>query len=570
MILMVCCRKGGSDAIEIKNIRKEGSHMKTFKLFAVLLLTIVMLVTGCNGKESNTGTNNESQSDKGASSGAQSEKNNESQLPEPDDFSEKIDLTFAKVAFPPKENAPVIKKLEELYNINFGYINFERTKEGDLVALKIASGEVPDVFEVVGNMVEFNQYYKQGILRSIPEEYLKKYAPTVYETQKKYLKYLKFEGEIYGICGERLNNVYPLNAIWRKDWLDRLGIAKVPETLEEAEKAFYAFAKNDPDDNGKQDTYGLGKSGLDMIFGAYGSIPWGPWEQYWLWQKDDNGQLIYSAVKPEMKDALAVLSKWYKDGVIDPEFIVGENKGGYWAVSTDFVNNKIGFTGLAHFYHWMPPLREGESGGPVYKELKIANPDAELAYGKPVVGPNGHSGTWQYQVGVGAAEVIVLSNKVSDKQLIRYLQILENQVTNEDNRMLVEYGIKDVHWEFNKNGLRVRKADYENRERYHPEGIQLLNSIYTLENSRKEHPERYAWGDQHYDFPGYRSELVAALPSESKLRPDLDLLRDEYYISIITGQKPLDDFDKFVKKWYELGGDTLTKEANDWYSNLEQ
>lgn len=56
----------------------------------------------------------------------------------------------------------------------------------------------------------------------------------------------------------------------------------------------------------------------------------------------------------------------------------------------------------------------------------------------------------------------------------------------------------------------------------------------------------------------------------SKLRPDLELLRAEYYISIITGEKSLEAFDEFVEKWYKLGGDTLTKEADEWYSQLEK
>ena len=55
-----------------------------------------------------------------------------------------------------------------------------------------------------------------------------------------------------------------------------MGIDKIPETLEEAEEAFYAFANNDPYGDGKKNTYGLEQTGLQSIFGAYGGIPQGP------------------------------------------------------------------------------------------------------------------------------------------------------------------------------------------------------------------------------------------------------------------------------------------------------
>ena len=43
----------------------------------------------------------------------------------------------------------------------------------------------------------------------------------------------------------------------RKDWLDKLGL-EVPTTPEELLAVAKAFTEQDPDGNGKNDTYGLG------------------------------------------------------------------------------------------------------------------------------------------------------------------------------------------------------------------------------------------------------------------------------------------------------------------------
>ena len=89
-----------------------------------------------------------------------------------------------------------------------------------------------------------------------------------------------------------------------------------------------------------------------------------------------DGKVEFACVQPEMKEALAKLREWYKEGLIDPEFITGENKSGYWAVSQDFDNGKVGVTGMSMANHWEPPLTEGATGGACYVSFTEANPDA--------------------------------------------------------------------------------------------------------------------------------------------------------------------------------------------------
>lgn len=440
-----------------------------------------------------------------------------------------------------------------------------------MLGLKISTGEIPDLFLLDGNVLQYAKFQEQGVLRDIPLDLLKKHAPTLYEEIEKYNKYLLIDGKLYGITGQKFSNQFPLNAIWRQDWLDAVGIDKVPTTIEEAEEAFYAFANEDPDGNGEKDTYGLGKAGLDMIFGAYGGIPWGPWPQYWLWQEDGEGGLQNAAVMPGMKDALALLQKWYADGVLDPEYVLGENKGGYWAIPTDFVTDKIGFTGLGHYYHWQPSLFEGDPGGSVYQEFKKLNPEGAIAYGQPVVGPEGHSGTWQYPVGVGAAGMWVFGNQTTDEQLIRILKIMEDQSANYDHWLMSVYGLEGEHWTKDEvSGSISRTEAYSQRTDYLREGIPMLNFAGPMEYQGSVNPMLAEWAQENYSFPGYQNELLVSLPSESQVRPDLEKLRDQYYTEIISGSKSIDAFDEFVEEWNKLGGDQLKKEADEWYKNLEK
>ena len=95
------------------------------------------------------------------------------------------------------------------------------------------------------------------------------------------------------------------------------------------------------------------------------------------------------------KLALAKLHDWYEKGILDKEFITGENHGGYAWLSHSFMNGRIGLTS-AQPYHYLNTDRDitdEKTWGVCMKELKGLNPDAEIVIGPAPVGPDGKSGT---------------------------------------------------------------------------------------------------------------------------------------------------------------------------------
>ena len=48
----------------------------------------------------------------------------------------------------------------------------------------------------------------------------------------------------------------------------------------------------------------------------------------------------------------------------------------------------------------------------------------------------------------------------------------------------------------------------------------------------------------------------------------LEQMEKEAFIKIIMGAAPIDEFDTFVNNWYQLGGQDITNEVNDWYASL--
>lgn len=156
---------------------------------------------------------------------------------------------------------------------------------------------------------------------------------------------------------------------------------EIPTTIDELENVLVAVRDNDPDGDGAKDTYGLSNTSLNAVFGAYGDIPMkefrGTGSQKLYYTMRD-GKVVFACVQPEMKEALTKLQQWYKDGLIDPEFVTGENTGGYWAISQAFNNDKIAVTGMVTPYHWLTPESDEIAGGPCWTEFVALHPDTEL------------------------------------------------------------------------------------------------------------------------------------------------------------------------------------------------
>ncbi|MFK7693577.1 hypothetical protein [Paenibacillus sp. HJGM_3] len=125
--------------------------------------------------------------------------------------------------------------------------------------LKLSSGDTPDMFIATG--VDSQKYIQDGVVADM----------TPYVTQQtmpNYFKYWVTQEELKRYQIEKVFKRAPLpfaktqyqSYYVRKDWLDKLGL-KMPETYEDMLTVMRAFANQDPDGNGKKDTYGYTAAG---------------------------------------------------------------------------------------------------------------------------------------------------------------------------------------------------------------------------------------------------------------------------------------------------------------------
>ncbi|MCU6791803.1 extracellular solute-binding protein [Paenibacillus sp. WQ 127069] len=228
------------------------------------------------------------------------------------------------------ENNRWTKWINEKGPANVKFVAIPRTNSQEKINVLFASGSAPDLlFEYAPNIK--NPLYDQKQLMpldSLIENSSVDYKKLLQENPVLKKAGTKADGKLYEFG--RLNWVEPIRGlIIRTDWLKKLNL-EMPKTTEDLYKVAKAFAEQDPDGNGKKDSYGIALSSsseatINQIFQA---------SQKW---DVKDGQLGINW--EQSKDLNAFKKKLYDEGIIDKDFINDKNGA---KAKQDFINGKVG------------------------------------------------------------------------------------------------------------------------------------------------------------------------------------------------------------------------------------
>jgi putative aldouronate transport system substrate-binding protein len=283
---------------------------KVFSVGTTVLLSASLVLAGCNSKEESE------PKDK-----ATFEKTG---LPI---VKEKVSLNIvapkAPLA-PDYSEMEIFKRLEKSTNVAIKWKNIPDTDYQEKKNLLLASGDLPDAF-YGAQFTDYDlvTYGQNGTLIPL-EDLIDEYAPNLKEVFKKRPEIERGitapDGHIYSLPTAEEMGIgdTPFFPSINKKWLENLGLA-MPTTLDEYTEVLRAFKTQDPNGNGKKDEIPLSFmhlwwcADIGDFFAAFG-------------QPDNldhrivrDGKVIFTADKPEYKEALQYFHQWYKEGLIDPE-----------------------------------------------------------------------------------------------------------------------------------------------------------------------------------------------------------------------------------------------------------
>ncbi len=461
------------------------------------------------------------------------------------------------------------KLIEEKFDVEINMINYDVEVYKQKKPTLLASGEIPDIiYEMDPSDVQTDA--KQGFIMEMPYDMIKEKCPDIFaelneEVPDAWL-YSRYDGKNYGIPNIGYTGGYNAVSIWRTDWLRNVGIDKVPETIEEMHDALYKFRHNDPDGNGIKDTYGMSgditnwATTFTDIFGAYGLLPFN-----WI---EQDGEITYGGKDPKIKEVLSMLSEWYKEEIIDPEFITDDV---YNSGMTKFKNGGVGFINNGG----NETTVDTENANSTISVMKQINPNAEIECALPITGPDGLQGTFSWGK---ALHVNAFGKHLEDQpeKLEKILEIFE--YISEDQEFAVELrrGKLGEHYEFIDaskeyfGGIKLLPPYDKEGDKY---GISIGitgASFFSPITIKQETIEKYATEKYINFYAEYKKSELAktdafikpdVLPSAVKYFESLRLKQLTYVADIIRGNKPVDSYDEFLTIWENEGGKDLEAEA---------
>lgn len=176
-----------------------------------------------------------------------------------------INMETYNYGYPLPEEDPIKKWLEEKYNVTLNLEVVNSNDQETVLSTEFASGEVPDVVTLPNKEYGFT-LGEQGILLDAKEMY--PYMPqTCKFVTKDLLQYSTMEdGTIPFTTKYAVQDGDIWNLAIRQDWLDALGM-DIPKTKDELVEFAKACTFDDPDGNGKDDTYFMVAAGSGASMG---------------------------------------------------------------------------------------------------------------------------------------------------------------------------------------------------------------------------------------------------------------------------------------------------------------
>ncbi|SFL25574.1 putative aldouronate transport system substrate-binding protein [Paenibacillus sp. 1_12] len=229
------------------------------------------------------------------------------------------------------ENNKITKWINESGPVDVKFIAVPRAQSEQKLSTLFAGGGAPDLILEYAPQIK-NPLIDQKQLRPI-SDMIDKYSTVYKALLQKYPSLKKAgtgaDGQLYQFG--RINETIPQRGLFiRTDWLKKLNL-KIPKTTEELYQTAKAFAEQDPDGNGKKDTYGIAMSYnsgniLDEMFGVTypGFIV-------------QNNELIHGW--DHIKAATEFKKKLYSEGLVDKDYLNDKNGS---KAKQDFLKGKTG------------------------------------------------------------------------------------------------------------------------------------------------------------------------------------------------------------------------------------
>ena len=460
---------------------------------------------------------------------------------------------------------------EKRTNIHIEFQHPAVNQDREAFNLMLASRKFPDVIEY--NWIS-NDIYPGGPSKAIADGVILKlnslvdqYAPNFKNCLLKNpdwrKQFVTDSGEIYGFPffrGDKQLLIF-VGPTVREDWIKKLNIP-VPETIDDWHNMLVAFKTKDPNGNGKADesaftpAWGTNFSGQTFAFWTGHAFVSAFGTDMNFYQV--NNVVKYGPLDPQFKDFLKVMAAWYKEGLIDQDWVNFDTKLRDAKITGSTLGSWVAYTGsgIGYFAGLMAGKEPASFKllGTPYPVLKKGDP-VHLAQ-KDANSPGGNT----------AAITTAAKNVKEIMQLLDY-------AFSYDGHNLFNFGVEGLSYNW-VNGF-PKYTDVVVKNPQYPLAVAMAR--YFRSNFAGPFVQDLRYFGQYLTLPeqlaavdtwskpvnDYWMPPITPSTDESKqfakIMNDINTLYAESFTKVVNGDQPVDSWDKTVTQMKQLGIDDAVK-----------
>lgn len=449
-------------------------------------------------------------------------------------------------------DTPIGKKLAENTGVKVEYMHPAMGQGVEQFQILLASNELPDIVHYTWNV------YPGGPDMAIKDEYilklndiLPKYAPALWgylQENEDWDKQSKSDkGSYYAFPQMSQDVKVAYGPVFRSDLLKKVNV-ELPRTIDEWEAVLTALKKN-----GVESPFIASAAGLIKAFSPAFGI-------YTGWYRNGD-KVVYGQAQPQYKDLLIKLNDWYKKGLIDPDFASVDSK----AIESKILNGQAGATlawvgsGIGTWLNAMPDRNEFDIAGVQYPARKKGEPSEYADKGTSVSMASG---------------VAISGNCVNVELAARFL----DYGYTEEGHNLFNFGIEGESYNWVDRGGE-KYPEFTDLILDNPEGLsvsQAMGMYLRASNATtmimdKRYIEQYhtttqqkeaqaEWGKTNMDEHILPELYIAedSIDADADIMANVNTYIDEMTIKFITGNEPIENFDKYTEQIKKFGIEDAT------------
>ena len=449
----------------------------------------------------------------------------------------------------------LVQELENRTNIRLKFVHPPIGQDTEQFNLMRASGDFPDIV--------YWENWLNPITVGGPEKALKdnfiiplndlmaQYAPNLtglMEAESDIKRNIMTDdGTLYGFPLLRYNQ--SMKGVWgyiiREDWVKKLGL-EMPVTVEDFYNTLVAFRDKDPNGNGEKDEIPFSGPKGRYVHLLY---PWGITNDF----INKEGKVVYGPYTEEYRQALTELSKWYSEGLIDPDFAVNderqaegrllaEKSGAYWGET-------------------------GGSTGLIMKSFEEQGKTENKLVGIPI--PKIEAGAMSYNYNMdrlydGVATTITPANQYP-VETVKFL----DYAYSDEGQLLYNFGIEGESY-----NMIDGKPVLSDMITKNPDGLSMDQALarYSFGSMQASMVFMPAIRDQRMLFYDWQVESINAWNQDDKsqrmppttlsieentryaeIMADIQTYMEENFNNFLQGTQPMSEFDNYLSQLKSMG-----------------